>query len=317
MHFETLARYGRDDLAILTVARVNGRVIECAESLQPPLPRNKKWVLILSSLYGCPVGCRMCDAGEYYEGPLEAEAMFAQLDHLVTRRFPDRVVPVEKFKVQFARIGEPALNPAVLRVVASLPRWYDAPGLIPCVSTVAPAGCEGFLEELGELKNSLFPGGRFQLQFSIHSSDDAIRRRWMTSGIWSLEQIAAFGHRWHRPGDRKVTLNFAVARDSVIHADVLRNIFDPDRFIIKLTPVNPTLRAGENRMESAIPRGSDGSGLPIVRDLKAKGFQVIPSVGEWEENSIGTNCGQFATRFHNGRVTLKPGYTSREYLLPG
>lgn len=316
MQFDILARYGREDLAILTVARVNGRIIECAESLQPPLPRKRKWVLILSSLYGCPMGCRMCDAGEYYEGPLEADAMLAQLDHLVIRRFPDRSVPVEKFKVQFARIGEPALNPEVLRVLKSLPRRYSAPGLIPCVSTVAPGGCDTFMEEMRELKDSLFPGGRFQLQFSIHSSDDEIRTRWMASGIWPLERIAAFGRRWYRKGDRKVTLNFAVARDSIIDSNVLREIFDPDLFIIKLTPVNPTLRAGENGMESGIPRGSDGSGLPFVRDLEEKGFQVIPSVGEWEENRIGTNCGQFATRFRNGRVELKPGYTSREYLLP-
>jgi len=312
-----LARYGREDLAVLTVAEIKGRVVEFAESVQPPHSRENKWVLVISSLYGCPMKCRMCDAGEYYDGPLETDAMLAQVDWMVQRRYPDRRVPAKKFKIQFARIGEPALNPAVLDTLRRLPVRYHAPGLMPCVSTVAPRGCEAFMEELLEVKQQFFAGGSFQLQFSVHSSDEEIRRRWMAPGIWSLERIAAFGHRWYRPGDRKVTLNFAVARDSVIDAAVLRGIFDPALFLIKLTPVNPTLKAREQRMESAIIMGEDGSGLPLVQDLRGLGFDVVPSVGEWEENRIGTNCGQFATHFRNGRVILKPGYTSREYLLPG
>jgi len=39
--------------------------------------------------------------------------------------------------------------------------------------------------------------------------------------------------------------------------------------------------------------------------------------GRQEENRIGTNCGQFATHFRDGRVRLKPGYNSAEYRLHG
>ena len=63
-----LAKTGTEDVAIVYIAEMdNGRLVEFVESVQPPIPREKKWVLIVSTLYGCPVGCRFCDAGEYYE----------------------------------------------------------------------------------------------------------------------------------------------------------------------------------------------------------------------------------------------------------
>ncbi|MCK5047089.1 MAG: radical SAM protein, partial [Candidatus Heimdallarchaeota archaeon] len=67
---EIVAKYGRDDLAILYIAQEDGKFLEFVESLQPPVPRDKKWVLILSTMYGCPVKCSMCDAGTYYHGKI-------------------------------------------------------------------------------------------------------------------------------------------------------------------------------------------------------------------------------------------------------
>ena len=55
-------------------------VVEFAESVQPPVPREEKWVLIISSLFGCPVKCRMCDACGEYMGRPEAEELVPQAD---------------------------------------------------------------------------------------------------------------------------------------------------------------------------------------------------------------------------------------------
>ena len=61
---KVVASAGRDDLAMVYIARNDaGQYIEFVESLQPPLPLEKKWVLIVSCLYGCPFSCRFCDAG--------------------------------------------------------------------------------------------------------------------------------------------------------------------------------------------------------------------------------------------------------------
>jgi len=122
---------GDDELAQVFVARLqDGFSIEFVESVQPPVPREDKWVLIVSTLRGCPVGCPICDAGGSYAGKLTREEIMAQIDFLIRRRFPEGSVPIPKLKVQFARMGDPALNEAVVDVLEALPGTYELPGLI-------------------------------------------------------------------------------------------------------------------------------------------------------------------------------------------
>ncbi|HID73736.1 MAG TPA: radical SAM protein, partial [Thermoplasmata archaeon] len=89
MPLRVIARAGADDIAVVYLAEIDGRPIECVESTQPTLSREEKWVLMVSTLYGCPVGCAMCDAGGDYRGRIPAEGILAQIDHLVLSRYPD------------------------------------------------------------------------------------------------------------------------------------------------------------------------------------------------------------------------------------
>ncbi len=305
-----LSSAGRSDIAMVYVAEMDdGRLVEFVESVQPPIPREQKWVLIISTLYGCPVGCRMCDAGEDYQGKLSARQMLAQIDYMVRQRYPDGRVPVAKLKIQFARMGEPAFNDAVLEVLRELPRRYDVPGLLPCVSTVAPAGRENFMERLREVKNELYGGGRFQLQFSIHATDERYRDRLMPVRKWSLEEIADYGVRFRREGDRKVTLSFALSQDAPLEAEVMKAVFDPEHFLIKVTPVNPTYRSYEHALASAIVPEVDFSHDPRLIALREAGYEALVSIGEWEENKIGSNCGQYIQRIRHGQKKLDEIYT--------
>ena len=130
---------GRDDIARAYLGEMRpGRYVEFCESLEPPLPRSAKWVLIVSTMFGCPVRCLMCDAGGEYHGNLSSGEILCQIDFLTHKRFPDKRIGVKKFKVQFARMGEPSLNRSVLEVLRELPGRYRAPGLIASVSSVAP-----------------------------------------------------------------------------------------------------------------------------------------------------------------------------------
>ena len=47
---ELIAKYGKEDLAILYIAKNQGKIVEFVESLEPPIPREKKWVLIISTM---------------------------------------------------------------------------------------------------------------------------------------------------------------------------------------------------------------------------------------------------------------------------
>ncbi len=303
-----ISEHGNEGLAKVYVARFREEedtagsnvkdpyLVEFAESIQPPVPREEKWVIIISSLFGCPVRCRMCDAGGNYSGKLEAEEMLAQIDYLIRTRFPDGKVPVPKFKIQFARMGEPALNPNVLQTLRMLPEHLDAPGLLPCISTVAPAGAWPFFEELLEIKDELYPDGKFQMQFSIHTTDDEKRDELMPINKMSLEQISEFGQRFCKEGDRKVTLNFAMAQGYPVSPHKIADMFPTDKFLIKLTPINPTNNSKANLLESLIDEEGHEHQHNLKRlidEFEALGFEVLLSIGEVEENQIKSNCGMY------------------------
>lgn len=297
---------GKSDLATVYLAQLGeDKFVEFAESLQPPLPREKKWVLLISTMFGCPVGCRMCDAGTYYRGKLSREEMFAQIDHLVDLRYPEREIASEKFKIQFARSGEPALNKEVLTVLSELPQRYRFKSLLPSLSTVAPAGSEDFFKRLLEIKQRF---GDFQLQFSLHTTDQALRDRMIPIKKWDFAKISAFGKEFYQAGKRKITLNFALGADMPIEPEVLRKYFSPQLFLLKITPINPTYQAKANRLDSYLC-GPDGQKAGELEEkLQTAGFEVIISIGELEENLIGSNCGQMVLQHLKSDNKLDEGY---------
>ena len=107
--------------------------------------------------------------------------------------------------------------------------------------------------------------------------------------------MAAYGRRFFHPGDRKITLNFALAAGYPLKASQLLTHFDPGLFLVKITPVNPTLRARASGLHSGLdlPRHEEAA----VEELRRVGYEVLISVGEFEENAIGSNCGQFVRSF--------------------
>ena len=305
-----IAKTGSEDVALVYIMELrDGKLVECVESIQPPLPRHEKWVLLVSTMFGCPVGCKMCDAGGSYHGKPTAEEILEQIDFMVAQRYPDRRIPSRQFKIQFARMGEPSLNNAVLDVLEALPRRYEAPGLMPSISTIAPAGTGKFFERLLLIKNEHYAGGHFQFQFSLHTTDLALHDEIIPVKKWSFAQMAAYGERFYAPGDRKITLNFALASGMPLEPAVLLQHFNPEKFLVKITPLNPTYRAQENNLNSYIAPDQEGSRYDIVEGLRQAGYDVIVSIGEREENYIGSNCGQYLRAHLSAGQPIAGGYT--------
>ncbi|MBI4803393.1 MAG: isochorismatase family protein [Elusimicrobia bacterium] len=284
-------------LARLYLAELPGegmRMIEFVDTVEPGVPKEKKWVLMISTQFGCAVGCRMCDAGALgFHGNLTAAEMLAQVRRVISDNPGQNLRSHPKFKIHFARMGEPALNPAVLEALRLLPSEMPFPGLMPSLSTVAPRTpeAEDFMERLIEVKNAHYRGGRFQLQFSVHVTDAGLRKKIVPIPVWSLGEITAYGKRFVRPGDRKITLNFALPAGERLDAGELRRTFDPALFLIKVTPVNPTGRADSN--------GSvyvwDNPPAGLAEDsaaLEKSGFTVILSPSAPQELEAETSCGQ-------------------------
>jgi 23S rRNA (adenine2503-C2)-methyltransferase len=289
---------GLDELATVYVSVHRGDdryMLEFVDSLSGSESIEEKWVIVASSQFGCPVGCLMCDTKDYFEGNPTSEELISQVDHLVRKRFPDGSIPVKKWKVQFARMGEPALNINVVSAIEEIAQRYDAPGFMPCISTTAPSGADEFFEELKRLNHTFFKGN-FQLQFSIHSTDEGQRDLIMPVNRWSLERIAEYGKEFY-VGGRKISLNFALAPGNELDPERIAGIFPPDVFMIKLTPVNPTEHALSNRM---VREGLTEDEVPQIDTLRKLGFDVVLSIGDPRENHIGSNCGQLAALWKQG-----------------
>jgi 23S rRNA (adenine2503-C2)-methyltransferase len=301
---------GNDEIASVYMAEfAPGKAIEFVEAVQPPSPREEKWILMVSTLFGCPVGCQICDAGGAYHGKLSRDEILIQIDYMVDKHFPGRAVPCDKFKIQFARMGEPAFNLAVLEVLEALPGRYQAPGLMPSLSTIAPHGTEAFFERLIEVKDRLYAGGNFQFQFSVHTTDQALRDCLIPVKKWDFARMAEYGRRFRKPGDRKITLNFALAAGNPLDPQVLLEHFDPADYLIKITPINPTSQVQKHGLASHVDAFSPNQNDAVVAALRQCGYQVIVSIGEVEENLIGSNCGQYVLNYLKSEISLPDGYT--------
>lgn len=291
-----LSTQGDDDLARVFVGEfAPGRRVEFVESRQPPFTWEQKWVLIVSTLLGCPVGCPFCDAGGGYRGKLSADEILEQITWLIARRAPNLRFTSGTLKIQLARMGEPALNDGVLDALERLPAMVDIPKLMPSLSTVAPVR-PAFFARLRDIKQTHYPKGRFQLQFSLHTTDPARRTELVPTRTWSFAEMGAYGAAFREEGDRKVTLNFAPAADSPLEPTALLDHFDPLHFLVKLTPINPTRRAEERGLVSAVDPADGPQNAALVERFERAGYQTILSIGELEENQIGSNCGMYLDR---------------------
>jgi 23S rRNA (adenine2503-C2)-methyltransferase len=293
-----VASSGNPDLATVHVAEdEDGRRLEFVDSIQPPRSRREKWVVIVSTMFGCPVGCMMCDAGGGYRGKVDAEGMLWQVREAVSQRFGNGDPPgTEMLKVQFARMGDPALNEQVLTALATLRKMYPETNVVASVSTVGPSASRGFLQRLRRVKDEHYSDGNFQLQFSIHSTDRDVRSRLCPIKTLTFDEMAEIGRSFRTNGDKRVTLNFCLIDGVPIDPVVVRRHFDPENFLIKLTPLNPTARAEEAGLTSLIDKDREEAAHEFIQAFRAQGFDVLLSIGEYEENQIGSNCGQYLGR---------------------
>lgn len=300
---EIIAKTEQSDIATVYIAKCdNNKYIEFVESSQPPLKKEDKWVLIISTLFGCPVKCGFCDCGGSYSGKLSAEEILGQIAFLVNERYKSNILTTQRLKIQFSRMGEPSFNRGVLEAIKQLQERFIVKSIVPSLSSVAPVSSKSFFEELLTIKKELYDR-EFQLQFSIHTTDLTLRDKLVPVKKWSFAEMTAYAERFYSDGGKKVSLNFALGKDHPIDAGVLANSFPPELFLIKLTPVNPTFASLRNHIESfAFDVEETKTHLSKLND---KGFEVIVSIGDREENQIGSNCGQFIKAlFDEGNTSI-------------
>lgn len=269
------------------------RRIEFVDTLEPGVPKTEKWVMMISVQAGCAVGCRMCDAGASdYQGNLSASEIIDQVRFVAEQNPGMDFARHPKTEVHFSRMGEPSLNPAVLDALRDLAR-ESGKGLVVSVSTVAPKSpaTMPWFEELRRIKDDCFSGGRFQLQFSLHATEEGRRQEIVPIKKWTLAEVADYGRHFHQSDDRKVALNFAPGPGEALDAAAIVSIFDPEHFLIKITSINPTLSACRRHMTNVWKEAPEPIRAAEI-ELRRRGFSVILSPSFPEEIRSEISCGQ-------------------------
>lgn len=258
----------------------------------------EKWVITLSTQYGCSMNCTFCDVPKVGKGLNATYHDMLDQIKLALSLHPE-IDFSKRLNIHFARMGEPTFNGNVLDVAACLRRnIYDFYGkcdtVHPVISTMMPKNNVHLVKFLdiwtNDIKNKLYDGDA-GLQFSINSTDNDQRNEMFSGNSLSLEEIADIAYDLPKPKGRKYALNFALADEYIIDARRLASLFDKENFMVKLTPLHKTTSCVTNGIETTGGYDNFTPYKKIESELKACGFDVIVFVPSYDEDLGLITCG--------------------------
>jgi 23S rRNA (adenine2503-C2)-methyltransferase len=257
----------------------------------PLMPLTDKWVVTVSTQYGCGMGCEFCDVPKVGGG---RNATFGDLTGQILTALSLPGVPdhTHRLNIHFARMGEPTWNPAVL----DCGKWIsehlgDAYNPHPVVSTMMPRRNEWlktFIHTWMRLKNRVYHGNA-GLQLSINSTDEGERARQFNGNACTLLDIADI-MRGVVPVGRKITLNFAVAGYTV-DPDVLLRWFSPEWYIVKLTPMHKTATAISAGVKTEGDYTTPEPYMVLKERFERAGYDVLVFIASNDEDAGRITCG--------------------------
>jgi len=261
------------------------------------MPLQEKWVVTISTQYGCSMGCKFCDVPKVGPG---INATVTDLRNQVVNalKLHPEVISTKRLNVHFARMGEPTFNRNVIafaKEMRKVLRPFIGRSLIhPVVSTMLPRRNNNVMEFLNEwtieVKNELFRGDA-GLQFSINSTSGSQREEMFNGKSLSLHEISQIGKALIDPIGRKYALNFALADGYEVDAEKLYALFSPKKFMVKLTPIHATSSCTENSIQTSGGYNDFTPYKDTENRLKAVGFDVIVFVPSYEEDLGMITCG--------------------------
>lgn len=274
------------------------------------MPLTEKWVITISTQYGCSMYCRFCDVPKVGTG---RNATFSDLQNQVKEalKLHPEIKHTKRLNIHYARMGEPTFNENVPLHAFSMKMLSDTSEFIgdslihPVLSTMMPTfnvNLFNFLKKWCEIKNDIY-NGNAGLQLSINSTDDR-QRDWMFYGnTLSLREISDMAHKLPAPIGRKYALNFALSDNSMIDANKLLKLFDPKRFMVKITPIHKTSASQRNRITTS---GGYEKYYPYKKTeetLKEVGFDVLVFIPSKEEDESRITCGNaiLSDKFYNSK----------------
>lgn len=280
----------------------------------PIVPLTEKWVLTISTQYGCSMGCSFCDVPKVGRG-INATLNDLQQQLITGLHLHPEIEWTHRLNVHYARMGEPTWNPNVLEHAIWMKRHIDPTHKVhPVVSTMMPKNNEWlktFVHTWIRIKNRLYLGNA-GLQISINSTNEKEREEMFRGNSLSLWQIAKIMDDTI-PVGRKFTLNFPVCHYE-IDPSVLIRYFNPEHYIIKLTPMHKTDTALKHSIKTD---GDYTTQYPyqVHRDsLKKAGYEVLVFIASRDEDLSMITCGNAVLSGKVPERQLTPNRFTKEKL---
>lgn len=203
--------------------------------------RSERWMIGVSTMSGCPVRCKFCATGQLKRWRnLTAEEILAQVVFIVENNPEFDPTKAKEFKINYTRMGEPFLNITEVRKAIELIE-KRFPGTHHYISTIG-------------VQNSDFDWiqGNVTLQVSLHSLDTDRRNSLIPyPRKMSLSELGQI----HTSSKLKTTLNMTLVDASDFDIKGLKRCFDPNRFFVKLSPINPNPVSERNRLGKGVVDG--------------------------------------------------------------
>ncbi len=262
------------------------------------MPLEEKWVITISTQYGCNMKCSFCDVPMV--GPGKNASFEDMLQQIAKARelYPD-VKRTKRLNLHYARMGEPSFNPAVIALSKFLAReYYDVLGIEcgtfhPVLTTMMPKKnkiLEDMISEWAVVKNVDFDG-EANLQVSINSTNDEQRDEMYRGCTRSLEEIAKVVRDMPAPKKRKYCLNMAMADGYESDGEKMAALFNPDHWMVKVTPIHVNTATTENGIKSTGGYDLYDFYAPHEENFKRAGFDTLVFVPSYDEDHGMITCG--------------------------
>ena len=200
--------------------------------------RAERWMIGVSVMSGCPCRCKFCATGNMRKyRNLTAEEIVEQVEFVLNLNSQNPLKSKE-FKINYTRMGEPFLNidnvkAAIEKLDKYKPHHY--------VSTIG-------------IKNSDFSWIKenISLQVSLHSLDENRRNDLIPfKNKMSIIELGAIT----TSSKLKTTLNMTLVDERDFDIKKLKQCFAPEKFFVKLSPINENTVSKKNELGKGIISG--------------------------------------------------------------
>lgn len=274
------------------------------------IPLQEKWVITLSTQYGCPEKCTFCDVPKVgFKGNATVDDLKKQLFNAI-ECFPE-VRYTDRLNIHFARMGEPVYNIDSIYLFCGWLKSQAKQELIakynlrievihPVFTTMMPKNANtgispNMIEDAiwdwsKDIKYTIF-NGQAGLQLSINSTNEEQRKEMYQNRAMSLEEISKIAKELPEPIGRKYCLNFALADGYETDGEKLKELFDPKYWMVKITPIHNNNSCRKNGIKTSEGYQAFTPYKEAEESFKKAGFDVLVFVPSFDEEDGCVTCG--------------------------